>query len=257
MKLDRPLSFFDLETTGTDVANDKIVSIAVSKFLPDGSVIEKYMLLNPGIPIPAEATAVHGLTDEMVKDAPLFKQISRSLYNFLSDTDLGGYNISRFDVPLLCEEFMRCEIPFFELGFKVVDPYVIFVRKEERNLSAAVKFYCDEDMEGAHDATADNLATLKVFRAQIERYPDLAEKSLEELDEFCADDKVRVDPAGNFVVDEEGDIIFARGKHKGDKCSEQMGYLKWMIGAKDNKTGKPVYPATTIFVANKIYTGNL
>jgi DNA polymerase-3 subunit epsilon len=266
MQLTRPLCFFDTETTGANPAKDRIVSIAVIKCFPDGSHELRNMLLDPECEIPAGATEVHGITNEMVQGKPKFRQIAKALWEFLSDSDIGGYNITGFDIQIMAEEFGRYNnyvltLPAEQRATKqmleypipntlVLDSCVIFKKKEERTLSAAVQFYLNRQMEDAHDAQADTKASLEVFEAQLKHYPDLQEKSLEELAEFCKyDGPKRIDLAGVFLVDADGDAIFGRGKHKDKKCSTQRGYIDWMI----NKSEDGTYTMDTLKVARRIY----
>lgn len=263
-KLSRPLCFFDTETTGVNPAKDRIVSIAVIKFYPDGRKDSRYMVLDPEMPIPAEATEVHGITDEMVKGKPKFRQIASALHNFLLDSDLGGYNIS-FDIPLLAEEFERYNAYLAALlaevsgnakplefpipGTRIVDSCVIFKKKEERTLSAAVKFYLGKDMEDAHNAQADTQASYDVLVAQLERYPDLKEMSFDEVVEFCKyDGPERIDLKGVFVIDGDGDPMYGSGKHKDKKVQSELGYLSWMV----YKSEPGIYTQNTLKIARRL-----
>lgn len=226
--LKRPLAFFDIESTGLDTATDKIVSISILKVMPDYSTIKKTALLNPKKPIDPKATEVHGITNEMVADKPSFSQVSKSLHEFISECDLAGYNSNNFDIPLLCEEFLRCEIDFPTKDTKFIDVGNIFKKKEERTLSAAVKFYCNREMENAHDAEADIQATYDVFLGQFNKYPDIP-KTVEELAEFSSFEK-RVDFAGKIALDEDGDYIYNFGKSKGVKIKKDPSFAYWMLG---------------------------
>lgn len=256
-----PIAFFDLESTGKETTKAKIVSIAIIKYLPDGSQKQTYNLVNPGCPIPAEATAVHGITDEMVKDKPLFSQLAKPIFNFLSDCEfIGGFNVIEYDLPLLIEEFARVDLAFDYSSKKYLDSCRIFKKKEERTLSAAVKFYLNREMEGAHDALADTAASVEVFSAQVAKYDDLKGKSLDELAEYCLyDGPRRADPAGRILIDSDGDYIFAGGKHKDKKCKTQIGYLKWMLSETDgtytittkNLVKRIIDELTTSNVSNK------
>ena len=179
LKLKRPIIFFDLETTGVDTAHDRIVEISMVKIEPDGTKHVKTRRINPEMPIPAEATAVHGISDEDVKDEPTFKQIAKSLAKFIEGCDFGGFNSNRFDLPMLVEEFMRADVDVDFRKRKFVDVQNIFHKKEQRTLVAAYKFYCDKDLENAHSAEADTLATYEVLEAQIERYGDIGKEFIE------------------------------------------------------------------------------
>lgn len=231
LKLNRPIVFFDLETTGIDVVHDRIVEIAVVKVEPSGDKDVKVRRINPGMPIPPEATAVHGITDDDVKDAPRFEQIARSLYAFLDGCDLGGYNSNKFDVPMLAEEFMRAGV---EVDFKnrhFVDVQTIFHKKEQRTLTAAYKFYCDKDLEDAHSAQADTLATYEVLMAQLDRYDDLP-NDIAALAEFSQHTRT-ADYAGRILYDEQEREVFGFGKHKGKLVEEifrkEPSYYDWMM----------------------------
>lgn len=183
LNLKRPIVFFDLETTGVDTAKDRIVEISMVKVMPDGEQIVKTRKLNPGMHIPAEATAIHGITDEDVRDCPTFAQVAKSLEQFIRGCDFGGFNSNRFDLPVLVEEFLRAGVDVDFKRRRFVDVQNIFHKKEQRTLVAAYKFYCDKDLEDAHSAEADTLATYEVLMAQLERYPDL-ENDIDKLAEF-------------------------------------------------------------------------
>lgn len=249
---ERPLIFFDLETTGTSVANDRIITLAMRKYTSLDKWEEKAAKVNPTIPIPKEATDVHGISDADVVGCPLFSQISKGVYHWTAGCDFAGYNIKRFDVPLLAEEFHRAGMSWPQNDAKFFDAQSIFFKKEERTLSAAVKFYCNGELTEAHNATADVAASADVFFAQLNKYEDIGSMDEEQLDAFCSGDERWIDLSGNFIIDGEGDAIFSRGKHKGKKCSSQKGYLQWMIRAKDDETGLPIYPATTLLVAERL-----
>lgn len=239
LKLLKPLAFTDLETTGTSVTKDRIVQIAVVIVFPDGRRDKYVTLINPEMPIPATATAVHHITDEMVKDAPKFRDIAGWLYNHLSPCDLGGYNSNRFDIPMLAEEFERCGIEFPIEGQVFVDAQVIFHGMEKRTLGAAYKFYVDpeKDLENAHDALVDTEATVDVFFNQVRIYEDLSEmESISQIVNFFKKEE-RLDLAGKFIRNEEGIELFNFGKHRGKTVSEGMldkGYYTWMIGDKSD-----------------------
>lgn len=226
LKLSRPVCVFDLETTGVNTSKDRIVELAIIKLFPDGERIEKHSYLNPEMPIPAEASAVHGITDEVVKDQPTFRQISKALLEFISDCDFLGYNCLRFDVPLLVEEFYRAKLPHPFAGAKVIDAFRIFCRKEERTLSAALKFYCGEELEDAHSAHADTDATLRVLLGQLERYSDLGDE-VDGLADFCGEEGL-VDYSRKILL-KDGVYLYNFGKHKGKPVTEEIGYAKWML----------------------------
>lgn len=230
LQIDRPIIFFDLETTGTDITNDRIVEIAVLKINPDGTQEKKVKRLNPTISIPAEAAKVHGITDEDVKDAPTFSNMAGSLSKYFENCDLAGYNLIKFDIPLLVEEFLRVgvKVPFDE-NTKIIDAMKIFYKQEPRNLPAALQFYCGEEHTEAHAALADVEATKKVLLAQIEKYQ--LQPTTEELHNFCSDDKTIVDYAQKFIRNEQGTIVFNFGKNKGLPVKNDPMYLQWMLGA--------------------------
>lgn len=231
LKLKRPIVFFDLETTGVDTATDRIVEISLVKIDVDGTKSVKTRRINPEMPIPAEATAVHGITDEDVKDEPTFRQIARSLAQYIEGCDFGGFNSNRFDLPMLVEEFMRAGVDVDFRKRKFVDVQTIFHRKEQRTLVAAYKFYCDKDLENAHSAEADTLATYEVLEAQIERYPDIGD-TVEQLAEFSSTG-ANVDFAGRIALNDKGEEIFTFGKYRGQSVEEifrkEPSYYKWMM----------------------------
>jgi DNA polymerase-3 subunit epsilon len=234
LELTRSLIVLDLETTGTDPATDRIVEISVLRISPDGGRESRTRRINPGRPIPPEATAVHGIRDEDVLDEPTFRKVARGLLEFIGDADLAGFNAQRFDIPLLAREFRDCGLDL-DLGRRsVVDVMTIFHRMEPRDLSAAVRFYLGREHAGAHGAEADVLATAEVLDAQLARYPDLP-RGVEDLDRWCnpAPDNA-VDRSGKFVW-RGGDVVFAFGKNQGRTLKEvarsDRGYLQWIAGA--------------------------
>ena len=233
LKLTRPICFFDLETTGTDVAKDRIVEIAIFKVFPNGNKESKTWLVNPTIPIPYETTLVHGITNEKVANEPTFKELSSQIFNMIKDSDLAGYNSDRFDIPLLAEELLRAGIDFDMKNRVSVDFQTIFHKKEERTLSAALKFYCGQSLENAHTAEADTMATYEILKAQLERYPDL-ENDIKSLSEFTTRKKI-ADFAGMIAFDKEDNEIFNFGKHKGVKVDtvleNEPGYFSWIQNA--------------------------
>lgn len=228
LKLLRPVCVFDLETTGVHTVKDRIVELAIVKLFPNGEKVEKHTLLNPGIPIPPEAAAVHGITDEMVKGKPTFRQISKSLLQFISDCDFLGYNCIRFDVPMLVEEFYRVGLqhPFAEA--KIIDAFRIFCLKEERTLSAAYRFYCHEELKDAHSAHADTHATLQVLLGQLERYEDLCTE-VDGLSVICQEEGL-VD-YNRKIIQKEGEYLYNFGKNKGKRVLDDPGYAEWMLKA--------------------------
>jgi len=230
--LKNPLVFFDLETTGTNIVKDRIVELSYVKVLPNGKEETKTYRVNPEMPIPPEVTAIHGITDEDVKDSPTFKEIARSLAAQIEGCDLAGYNSNRFDIPLLVEEFLRAEVDIDLRRRKFIDVQNIFHKMEQRTLSAAYKFYCDKTLENAHSAEADTIATYEVLKAQLDRYPDL-ENDVNFLAKFSSYGN-NVDFAGRIVYNAKGVECINFGKHKGRPVSEVLetdpGYYGWILG---------------------------
>ena len=230
LQLSKPIAFIDLETTGISITNDRIIEIAIVKIAADGTRLVKRKLINPGLPIPAGSTAVHGITDEMVKDAPSFKQVANECKQFMDHCDIGGYNSNRFDIPMLIEEFLRAGIEFSTEGRKFVDVQKIFHKMEERTLSAAYKFYCQKILEGAHSAEADAQATYEILEAQVTRYPQMG-ATVDSIVQFTGEDEM-VDFARRFIK-ENGIEIFNFGKHKGKTVEkvlrEEPQYYDWMM----------------------------
>ncbi len=233
LKLTKPICFFDLETTGTNVAKDRIVEISILKVFPNGNKESKTWLVNPQIPIPAESQAIHGISDEKVANEPSFKQLSKEIYKMIRDSDLAGFNSDRFDIPLLVEEMLRAGIDFDMKNMVSVDVQTIFHKMEKRTLEAAYKFYCDKELDQAHSAEADTQATYEVLLAQLGRYPEL-ENNIKKLSEFTTR-KQTLDFAGFIVLDEEEKPIFSFGKHKGKRVEEileeEPGYFGWILNA--------------------------
>lgn len=233
LKLHKPLCFFDLETTGINVAKDRIVEISILKVFPNGNKESKTIRVNPEIPISAEATSVHGISNEDVANEPTFGEIAPQIWEMMKDSDLAGYNSNRFDIPLLVEEFIRNNIEFDLKNHRFVDVQVIFFKKEPRDLSSAYKFYCDKTLENAHSAKADVEATYEIFKAQIKKYDDL-ENDIRFLSEFTTQ-KRTADLAGFIGYDNDGDEIFNFGKHKGKKVidvfEKDLGYYSWIQNA--------------------------
>ncbi|VXC24277.1 DNA polymerase III subunit epsilon [Flavobacterium sp. 9AF] len=233
LKLNRPICFFDLETTGIDVGKDRIVEISVFKVYPNGNKESKTWLVNPTIPIPAHTTAVHGIDDAKVANEPTFKELAPHVYNMIKDADLAGFNSDRFDIPLLAEEMLRAGVDFDMKNRVSVDIQTIFHKKEERTLSAAYKFYCNEKLENAHSAAADTMATYEILKAQLDRYDDL-ENDIKSLSEYTTRKKT-VDFAGFIILNNEDKEIFSFGKHKGALVEEVLekepGYFSWLQNA--------------------------
>lgn len=230
LTVSRPLAIIDLETTGVNVATDKIIEIAIVKLLPDGTTLNKRKFINPQIPIPKSSSDVHGITNEMVKDAPVFKQVANEIKQFLDNCDLGGYNSNRFDIPMLVEEFLRAGLDFSMEGRKLVDVQKIFHFMEQRTLSAAYKFYCNKALTNAHSAEADAMATLEILHAQVVRYPEIG-LTIESILN-CIGEEDCVDFARRMIL-VEGIEIFNFGKHKGKAVAEVLKaepqYYDWMM----------------------------
>lgn len=242
LKLTRPLIFFDLETTGTNILKDRIVEISLIKLMPDGEKIEKTRRINPEMPIPADSSAIHGITDEMVKDCPTFRQIAKSLNDIFEDADVAGYNSNKFDVPLLIEEFNRVGINFDVAGRRFIDVQNIFHKKEQRTLIAAYKFYCGKELENAHCATSDTQATYEVLLGELERYPDL-QNDVAFLAEFSKSGN-NIDLAGRIVYNSNNVPVFNFGKHKGRPVMEVFridpSFYSWMMQGEFAKNTKDV-----------------
>ncbi len=234
--LQRPLVVFDLETTGVDVEKDRIVQIGLIRVEPDGTRRSWDQLVNPERPIPPEATAIHGITDEHVRDQPTMAQLREELEQWLAGADLAGFNSVRYDLPLLQAELRRADSSLSFAGARHLDAMSIFHQMERRDLGAAFRFYCDQELVGAHNALADVTATLEVLDAQLGRYPDLP-RDLDELHRFCNPDEGRfVDRTRKFVWNEQGEAVFTFGKFNGRSLQDTValkdgrGYLEWMLG---------------------------
>jgi len=226
LKLERPIMFFDLETTGTNILRDRIVEISMIKVYPDGHDLQRTVRVNPGMPIPAD----HHITDADVADKPLFADIAAQLAESFAGCDIAGFNSNRFDVPMLAEEFARVGVDFDFTAPRYVDVQTIFHKKEQRTLSAAYRFYCDKDLEGAHSANADTRATYEVLLAQLERYADLP-CDIDGLSDFSMQQK-NVDLAGRLVYDDQHREVINFGKYKGqlaaDVLQKDPGYYNWI-----------------------------
>jgi len=233
LKLHRPICFFDLETTGTDITKDRIVEISILKVYPNGNKESRTWLVNPERTIPPVTIAFHGITDEKVANEPTFKQLSHQIFGMIKDSDLAGYNSDRFDIPLLAEELLRAGLDFDMKNRVSVDVQTIFHKKEERTLSAAYKFYCGLPLENAHSAAADTNATYEILKSQLDRYPDL-ENDMKQLSEYTTRKKA-VDFAGFIALDENGVEVFTFGKFKNVKVeqvlAQEPGYYGWFQSA--------------------------
>ncbi|MBQ1219621.1 MAG: 3'-5' exonuclease [Bacteroidales bacterium] len=232
LNLKRPIVFFDIESTGLNVATDRIVELCVVKVLPNGDTEIKTRRVNPTIPISPEAQAVHGISNDDVKDCPTFKSIAKSLANYLEGCDFAGYNSLKFDIPMLAEEFLRADIDFDFRKKYLVDVQNIFHKMEQRTLSAAYKFYCEKELENAHSAEADTVATYEILKAQLDRYPQTLQNDVKMLAEFSTKSKM-VDYAGRIVYNDKDVPVFNFGKHKGKPVTEvfasEPSYYSWMM----------------------------
>lgn len=246
LKLKNPIVFLDLETTGINIVTDRIVEIAMIKVNVDGSEEEKQLRINPEVPIPIESSLIHGIYDEDVKDAPTFKEVAKTLASFLEGCDLGGFNSNRFDIPLLAEEFLRADVDIEMKKRKFIDVQAIFHKMEKRTLSAAYKFYCNQELTDAHNAMADTKATYEVLKAQLDLYQGVeyednkGKKStpivndVDKLSEFSSYDR-NLDFVGRIVKNEDGVPVFNFGKNKGvpveQVLQEQPGYFGWILNS--------------------------
>jgi DNA polymerase-3 subunit epsilon len=258
LNLSRPLAIFDLETTGIRVASDRIVEISVIRVETDNSSKTVTYRVNPGMPIPLDATMIHGISDDDVKDAPSFKELAPELHELFKNCDLSGYNSNRFDIPLLVEEFLRADIDFDLRDRYFIDVQNIFHRMEPRNLRAAYKFYCDKELIDAHSAEADTTATFEILQAQIERYKDTEYKDddgnisipikndMKALHEFSYNTRF-VDLIGHIVFNAKQEETFNFGKHKGKTVEEvftkEPQYFDWMMRAEFPLSTKKVISA--------------
>ncbi|HEX6334260.1 MAG TPA: 3'-5' exonuclease [Flavisolibacter sp.] len=248
LQLKKPLAFIDIEATGTNVAVDRIVEIAIVKTMPDGNRTVKRKIINPRMPIPQVCIDMHGITNEMVKEAPVFKQVAQEIRQFLDGCDIACYNAYRLDMPLLMEEFLRAEVEFDMKGRKIVDVQKIFHTMEQRTLSAAYRFYCNKTLDGAHGAEVDATATAEILDAQLQRYPQLG-NTLDSIIKAVGDDHI-IDFARRFIFDDKGVEVFNFGKHKGRPVSDVLKaepqYYDWMM--------KGEFPMNTKQKLTEIYT---
>lgn len=243
LNLRNPLCFFDLETTGINIIQDRIIEIAVIKMMPDGELIRKSNVLNPTIPILPESSAIHGLTNEDVKDKPTFKEVAKEYARFFEGADLAGFNIIKFDIPMLVEEFLRAGVEFEYSRKKIIDAQKIFHLMEKRTLAAAYRFYVNKDIENSHTAEADTQATMEVLLAQVERYEGLdvtdglnrkigeVRNDMDALSKITATDLV--DLGGRMVMNDKGQEVFNFGKHKNKIVTEVLkiepSYYEWIM----------------------------
>lgn len=231
LNLKRPIAFFDIETTGINVAKDRIVEITILKIFPEGKDEEKTYRINPQIPIPKEASDIHGIYDIDVADKPTFSQLAKTLAQLLEGCDFAGYNSNKFDIPVLAEEFLRAGIDFDMSKHRFIDVQVIFFKMEQRTLSAAYEFFCNKELKNAHSSAADTLATYEILKSQLDRYPNL-ENNIDFLSKFSSHNK-NVDFAGRIILDENDVETFNFGKYKGkhvqDIFQKDPSYYKWMM----------------------------
>lgn len=243
LELKNPIIFFDLETTGLDVCNDRIVQIAYIKVNPNGKEEEKNFLINPERPIPAETTAIHGISDADVQDKPTFKDLANILQKDFKGSDLAGFNINKFDIPMLAEEFLRAGVDIDLSRCKKIDVQTIFHKKEQRTLVAAYKFYCEKDLVDAHNAMTDTRATYEVLKSQLDKYSDL-QNDMAFLSEYTSQSK-NVDFSGRLVYDDQGREVINFGKYKGQLAEEVLkndpGYYGWILNADFPLTTKQAF----------------
>jgi DNA polymerase-3 subunit epsilon len=233
LNLQKPIVFFDLETTGINIAKDRIVEIAILKVHPNGNKNSNTWLVNPEMEIPKEASDIHGITNERVVTEPTFKELAAEINAMIKGCDLAGFNSNRFDIPLLAEELLRVGVDFDMKNRVAIDVQVIFHKKEQRTLGAGYQFYCGKNLENAHSAAADTLATYEILLEQLNRYEDL-ENNVKSLSAYSSHHK-RADFAGFLIFDEEGEVLFSFGKYKGRKVTavleENPGYYAWIQNA--------------------------
>ncbi len=253
LALKNPLIFFDLETTGTDIINDRIVEISYLKVHPNGMEESKTMKINPGVPIPAESSAIHGIFDKDVVDAPNFKEVAKLIARDFEGADLAGFNSNRFDVPLLAEEFIRADIDIDMTKRKFIDVQTIFHKKEQRTLGAAYKFYCQKEIENAHSAEADTLATYEVLKAQLDKYPDL-ENDVVFLSDFSSFNR-NADFSGRIIYNDNNEEVINFGKYKGQLVNTVLekdpGYYGWIMNADFSLHTKQIFTKIKLRNFNK------
>ncbi len=253
LNLKKPIAFFDLETTGVNTSTDRIVEIAIIKVLPNQNEETLSLRINPEMPIPKQASDIHGITDEQVKDCPTFKEVAKKIASLIEGTDLAGFNSNRFDIPLLAEEFLRAGVGIDLKKHHFVDVQTIFHKMEQRTLAAATRFYCNKELEGAHGAEADTRATYEVLQAQLDKYEEL-QNDVAWLAGFSAYGK-HADFAGRIAYDKEHNEVFNFGKYKGQKVEEvfakDLGYYGWLMGTDFPLYTKKVF--TNIKLRNKSF----
>ena len=253
VKLDRPICFFDLETTGAKVGKDRIVEIAILRVDINNQESQKVWRINPEMDISFQATQVHGISNQMVEKEPNFAHYSNEIYQFIKGCDLAGFNAIKFDIPILVEELIRADIDFDFSRIRMIDSQVIYHKKEPRNLSAALKFYCDKDLENAHSALDDTIATYEVFKAQLDRYDDL-EPNMDFLSEYTKRNN-NLDFAGKIRIDSDNDAIFAFGKYAGQKVTDvfksDKGYYSWIMKGDFPEYTKKIFTKLKLSLINE------
>ena len=253
VKLDRPICFFDLETTGAKVGKDRIVEIAILRVDTNNKESQKVWRINPEMDISFQATQVHGISNQMVEKEPNFAHYSNEIYQFIKGCDLAGFNAIKFDIPILVEELIRADIDFDFSRIRMIDSQVIYHKKEPRNLSAALKFYCNKNLENAHSALDDTIATYEVFKAQLDRYDDL-EPNMDFLSEYTKRNN-NLDFAGKIRIDSDNDAIFAFGKYAGQKVTDvfksDKGYYSWIMKGDFPEYTKKIFTKLKLSLINE------
>ena len=253
VKLDRPICFFDLETTGAKVGKDRIVEIAILRVDTNNQESQKVWRINPEMDISFQATQVHGISNQMVEKEPNFAHYSNEIYQFIKGCDLAGFNAIKFDIPILVEELIRADIDFDFSRIRMIDSQVIYHKKEPRNLPAALKFYCNKDLENAHSALDDTIATYEVFKAQLDRYDDL-EPNMDFLSEYTKRNN-NLDFAGKIRIDSDNDAIFAFGKYAGQKVTDvfksDKGYYSWIMKGDFPEYTKKIFTKLKLSLINE------
>ena len=252
INLNRPICFFDLETTGAKVGKDRIVEIAILRVDIDKTESQKVWRINPEMEISTQATQVHGITNEMIKSEPNFAYYSAEIYQFIKDCDLSGFNAIKFDIPILVEELIRANIQFDFTNVRMIDSQVIYHKKEPRNLSAALRYYCDKNLENAHSALDDTIAAYEVFKAQLDKYDDL-EPDMDFLNEYSKRNN-NLDFAGKIRLDSDNDATFAFGKYTGQKVVDvfkiDLGYYSWIMKGDFPEYTKKIFTKLKLSIIN-------
>lgn len=234
LTLNKPIVFFDVESTGLDIVKDRIISLSYIKVFPNGKEERGTFFFNPEIPIPEESFMVHHISNEMLADKPTFKQVAADIKTLFEGADIAGFNSNRFDIPILVQELNRADMNLDVTKARFVDVQIIYHKREKRDLEAAYRFYCGKEMDNHHDAMCDTETTYEVFKAQLEHYEDLGGMSIEELAREYGSHNHNVDLAGRFIYNEQGKEVFNFGKYKGmlveDVLKKDIGYYGWMMG---------------------------